>query len=178
MELFSKTDAFFAISISVSLFSGLIIIWDMILLFKNRRLAARFKKRIKRFTNQSSAINERKLFWQLDSANENLERVMARKQTEISNLLCNSPGENDIPGLQAQFDMLYPDFISSVNSIIKGITPNEIRLCMLIRLNIPTKEIARLQNVTPDSINKARYRLRCKIGLPSGGDLYQFLSCM
>lgn len=178
MDIYTKTDAFYAISISVSLFSGLIIIWSMILLFKNRRLAARNKKRLARFVSQASVSNERKLLRKLDSAYENLERLMTLKHMEISRLIRNSEGEEDMLNLQAQFDNLYPGFTGSVNSIIRGITPNEIRICMLIRLNIPTKEIARLQNVTADSINKARYRLRRKIGLPSDGDLYQFLTCM
>jgi len=166
MDIFSKVDALYAISISVSLFSALVIVWAIILLIKNRRLAARHKKRLNRFlimvSGQSEAILRRKL----NSSNESLERIVSLKNKELSKLIAASPGDGaDLINLQSEFEKLYPGFTRSINSIIKGITSNEVRLCMLIRLSIGTKEIARLQNVSPDSIIKARYRIRKKIGL-------------
>lgn len=178
MEIFSKGDALYAISISVSLFSGLILIWDMILLFKNRRLASRHRVRMERFLNMVSGQTSSSLSRKLDMANQSLGRLESLRRNELLSIVRETANDSDIVKLRTAFDQLYPGFSTSVNSIIRGITSNEVRLCMLIRLNINTKDIARIQNVSPDSVIKARYRIRKKIGLTSDSDLYQFLSCL
>ena len=44
-----------------------------------------------------------------------------------------------------------------------NLTTNEIRLCTLIRINLTTKEIASLLNISPKSVEMSRYRLRKKL---------------
>ena len=45
------------------------------------------------------------------------------------------------------------------------LTSYDIRLCTYLRANLSTKEIATILNITPDSVKKAKHRLRKKIGL-------------
>jgi DNA-binding CsgD family transcriptional regulator len=45
------------------------------------------------------------------------------------------------------------------------LTPYELRLCTYLKSNLSTKEIAVLLNITPDSVKKAKHRLRKKICL-------------
>ena len=40
------------------------------------------------------------------------------------------------------------------------LAPNEIRMAYLMRMNLETKDIANLLNITPDGVKKARYRMR------------------
>lgn len=42
-------------------------------------------------------------------------------------------------------------------------------------MNLSAKEVSGLLNITPESVNKARYRLRKKIGLQAKDDLDLFL---
>lgn len=44
-----------------------------------------------------------------------------------------------------------------------SLTSYELRLCTYLRANLSTKEIAILLNITPDSVKKAKHRLRKKI---------------
>lgn len=44
-----------------------------------------------------------------------------------------------------------------------GLTSYDIRLCTYLKANLSTKEIATLLNITPDSVKKAKHRLRKKV---------------
>ncbi len=43
------------------------------------------------------------------------------------------------------------------------LTSYELRLCTYLKSNLSTKEIATLLNITPDSVKKAKHRLRKKL---------------
>lgn len=45
------------------------------------------------------------------------------------------------------------------------LTSYDIRLCTYLKANLSTKEIATLLNITPDSVKKAKHRLRRKMNL-------------
>lgn len=45
------------------------------------------------------------------------------------------------------------------------LTSYDIRLCTYLKSNLSTKEIATLLNITPDSVKKAKHRLRKKMNL-------------
>lgn len=58
------------------------------------------------------------------------------------------------------------------------LTDNDVRLAILVRLGLSSKEIATLMNISPKSVEIARYRLRKKLGLKereSMGDLLKNL---
>ncbi len=44
-----------------------------------------------------------------------------------------------------------------------ALTPYDLRLCTYLKSNLSTKEIAILLNITPDSVKKAKHRLRKKL---------------
>lgn len=45
------------------------------------------------------------------------------------------------------------------------LTAYDLRLCTYLKANLATKEIAILLNITPDSVKKAKHRLRKKLEL-------------
>lgn len=51
----------------------------------------------------------------------------------------------------------------------------DLKLCEMLHENLTTKEIAIQLNITPASVNTARYRLRKKLNVPSGVELSAFL---
>ncbi len=46
-----------------------------------------------------------------------------------------------------------------------GLTAYDIRLCTYLKAHLSTKEIAVLLNITPDSVKKAKHRLRKKMAI-------------
>ncbi|WP_141719692.1 helix-turn-helix transcriptional regulator [Roseivirga misakiensis] len=45
------------------------------------------------------------------------------------------------------------------------LTAYDLRLCTYLKANLSTKEIASILNITPDSVKKAKHRLRRKVEL-------------
>ncbi len=74
------------------------------------------------------------------------------------------------------FDEIHPDFTKKLNqAALQNLTATEIRLCLLLRINLSSKEIASILRITPDSVRVARYRLRKKLPLESKDELTDFM---
>ncbi|PTM10126.1 MAG: LuxR family transcriptional regulator [Bacteroidetes bacterium] len=57
------------------------------------------------------------------------------------------------------------DFLKKIKSKHKSLSPNDLRLCAYLRLNLSSKEIAPLLNISHRSVEVKRYRLRKKMEL-------------
>lgn len=73
------------------------------------------------------------------------------------------------------FDKVHSDFVVALKESYPGITPNELKLCAYLRMNLSTKEIAQLMNISVRGVEISRYRLRKKLGIPSEMNLFDFL---
>ena len=67
------------------------------------------------------------------------------------------------------------DFLKKVKSKHKSLTPNDLRLCAYLRLNLSSKEIAPLLNISPRSVEVKRYRLRKKMQLEHETSLTNYI---
>ena len=55
------------------------------------------------------------------------------------------------------------------------LTPNDLKLCAYLRLNLSSKEIAPLLNISVRSVEIKRYRLRKKMGLEHEEGLVEYV---
>lgn len=62
--------------------------------------------------------------------------------------------------MEENFNIIFDDLLSKIVSRYPSIARNDIRLCSYLRLNMSTKEIATLMNVSERSVESNRYRLR------------------
>jgi DNA-binding CsgD family transcriptional regulator len=69
--------------------------------------------------------------------------------------------------LQKAFNNVDKDFIKELKTKYPKLTPNDLKLCTYLRLNLSSKEIAPLLNISVRSVEISRYRLRKKMGLPT-----------
>nr|WP_299066760.1 transcriptional regulator [uncultured Allomuricauda sp.] len=69
------------------------------------------------------------------------------------------------------FEEVHKDFNSNVAKKYPEITPNELRLMALIKMNLSSKEIANILNISIPGIKKARQRLRKKMDLSTSDSL-------
>lgn len=75
------------------------------------------------------------------------------------------------------FVQVHPDFYSNLKKEFPKLTKNELRLCAYLKMNLSTKDITAISNITPDSVRVARTRLRKSLNLlGSDVDLVLFLS--
>ena len=69
-------------------------------------------------------------------------------------------------------------FIAFLKQRFNALTPQELKVCDLLRLNHGSKSLARLMNVSPRAVESYRYRIRRKIGVDSGVDLAACISAV
>ncbi len=73
--------------------------------------------------------------------------------------------ETDWEDFLLYFRRVHKDFFKDLKTRYPRITPNELNLCALLKLNIQNKEIAQLLGISPDSVRKAQHRLAQKMNL-------------
>lgn len=73
------------------------------------------------------------------------------------------------------FEKIHPSFLKTIKENYSCLTQNEIELCMLFKLNMTTNEIVSLTHKTKETLKKARYRLRKKLGITQGKSLSEYI---
>jgi DNA-binding CsgD family transcriptional regulator len=73
------------------------------------------------------------------------------------------------------FDKVHSDFIVKLKEKHSNISNNELKLCAYLRMNLSTKEIAQLMNISVRGVEISRYRLRKKLNLATDVNLFDYL---
>lgn len=73
------------------------------------------------------------------------------------------------------FDQVHNNFLVKIKNSYPKLTPNELKLCAYLRLNLSSKEIGQIMNITTKSVELARYRLRKKLKIQQDVELFSFL---
>jgi DNA-binding CsgD family transcriptional regulator len=73
------------------------------------------------------------------------------------------------------FDNADKDFLKKIKQAHSSLTPNDLRLCAYLRLNLSSKEIAPLLNISLRSVEIKRYRLRKKMDLHHEQGLVEYI---
>lgn len=87
--------------------------------------------------------------------------------------LLKSSDEKDT--LTINFEKTNPDFFRIMKQHHDQLTDSDIRFLSYIKMNMPTKDIAALLNVNPDSIKRRKIRLSHKLGLYTSAELYTYV---
>ena len=69
------------------------------------------------------------------------------------------------------FNTIYDGLLDRLRANYPSLSQTDLRLCVYIKLNLSTKETAELMNISPRSVEMARYRLRKKLGLGSNDNI-------
>jgi tetratricopeptide (TPR) repeat protein len=83
--------------------------------------------------------------------------------------------ENQWEQFRRRFESVHKSFFDKLHKNNASLTQNDLQMCAYIKLNMATKEIARLMNIAPESVNTNRYRLRKKLNLNEGQTLDEFI---
>ncbi len=73
------------------------------------------------------------------------------------------------------FDQVHGDFLSNVKKDHPTLTPQEIKLCAYLRMNMSSKEIANLLNISVRGVEISRYRLRKKLDISREVNLVEYM---
>ena len=79
--------------------------------------------------------------------------------------------DNNWGNFSRYFEEVHKDFNTKAQQQFPNITSNDLRLMSLLKMNLSSKEIANILNISSDGIKKARQRLRKKMGIDSSESL-------
>ncbi|WP_085534963.1 helix-turn-helix transcriptional regulator [Massilibacteroides vaginae] len=83
--------------------------------------------------------------------------------------------QEDWNAFETYFNSAHRDFTDRLRQAFPDITPGDIRVCCLLRMNLSTKEIALLLTISVRAVELRRYRLRKRLGLEGDINLTDFL---
>lgn len=73
------------------------------------------------------------------------------------------------------FDNVHTNYLKKLKDHCADLTASELKLAAYLRLNLTTKEIAQLMNISIRGVETSRYRLRKKLGLTNEINLFDYL---
>jgi DNA-binding CsgD family transcriptional regulator len=76
----------------------------------------------------------------------------------------------------SHFDEVNNDFLKKLKSKFPHLTNKDLKVCAYLQLNLASKEIAQLMNITVRGVELNRYRLRKKLDIPTEVNLFDFLN--
>jgi len=83
--------------------------------------------------------------------------------------------DEDWEQFSVHFNHVNEGFFTHLKNQYPDLTPSELKLCAFLRMNLSSKEIAQLMNITIKAVEVGRYRLRKKLKLDPDKNLYEFL---
>ncbi|HPH83468.1 MAG TPA: hypothetical protein PL185_12900 [Flavobacteriales bacterium] len=113
----------------------------------------------------------------MTSLKEQLEKQGASTiENDLNRILNRSDYQDkEWSDFNIQFESLNKNFYTRLKEAYPEISPNDLKLCALIKLNMSIKEMAGILNISPDSVKTARYRLRKKLKMNSEDNLTEFI---
>lgn len=93
----------------------------------------------------------------------------------ISTINKNITEEDSWNVFKEAFDSADKDFLKRIKQMHPVLTPNDLRLCAYLRLNLSSKEIAPMFNISVRSVEIKRYRLRKKMDLQHEIGLVEYI---
>jgi ligand-binding sensor domain-containing protein/DNA-binding CsgD family transcriptional regulator len=149
---------------------------------RNEKLLAEVEHKNKELASQTMSIISKNEF--ITDIKENLSsiskkstnrEVMHELQKIVRDIERTIDVDVDWEHFQYHFDQVHGDFSNRLRSSFPSLSPQEIKLCTYLRLNLSTKEIAQLLNISVRGVEISRYRLRKKLGLSREDNLTDFM---
>ena len=137
---------------------------------KNRELASKVLEMIRFNDTISVVINKLE---ELSSSNNNKNE--AENIRKIIYELEHQSKQNIWNEFDKIFKNIHSGFYEKLLEICPELSPTEIKMAALLKLNLTTKEIAAISFKSEGGIKTARYRLRKKLDLSSDENLIPFL---
>lgn len=137
--------------------------------YKNKELASITMHLVQR-GKLLARIREELLQETKDSSNNGTElKRVIRLLTEAEK------NDSDWTQFARHFDQIHSNFLSRLKERFPDLSPNDLKLCAYLKMNMTSKEIAQLMSITIKAVEVSRYRLRKKLQIPSEVPLFDYL---
>lgn len=106
---------------------------------------------------------------------ENLPNIRRKMLRLISHIDTNIEHDEDLRSFETSFDSLHHHFFEKLEQRFPELNKKEKLMCAYIRMDLMSKEIAPLMNISVRGVEIGRYRLRKKLRLTPDDNLADFL---
>lgn len=93
-----------------------------------------------------------------------------------SRIDANIQSDEVLKRIEDQFDLIHNNFMKRLHAKHPDLSNNERMMCAYLKMNLSTKEIAPLLNISVRGVETIRYRLRKKLGLEREDSLTDYLN--
>lgn len=146
-----------------------------IIKIRNEELKKSYKSKSKELaTSIMSIVKKNELLSNIKTTLSNSNDSKA-VQSIIKLIDYNLKKNDDWEFFQEAFNNADREFLKKLKVFHPNLSPNEIKLCAYLRLNLTSKEIAPLFNISTRSLEIKRYRLRKKLNLDSKQNLTNYI---
>jgi len=108
-----------------------------------------------------------------DESGKKLSEDQTRKIQKVINDGMND--ERDWHLFENSFNEAHESFFKKLKAQHPDLVPNDLKLCAYLRMNMSSKEMSSLLNITLRGVEIRRYRLRKKLEVPHDKNLTEFL---
>jgi len=148
-----------------------------ILQLKNENLAAEVNIKNSKLLFSSTQMAHKNEI--LSSVKEDLKEIISNPEANIRKTIRKLDRELESEDYWKEFNVYFnqvdANYIDALLAKHPNLTQNDIRLCGLLKLNLSTKEIAILLNVSVRGVEKSKYRLKKRLILNSDQDLLGYI---
>lgn len=111
----------------------------------------------------------------LEHALSELTKPHHDKFANLQRMLKTVPAKGFLDEFETRFKGVHEVFYKNLKVLAPNLTPHEVRICALMRLNISSKEMAILTNRTQGTIDNTRSLIRKKLKLEEQVNLQEFI---
>jgi DNA-binding CsgD family transcriptional regulator len=101
--------------------------------------------------------------------------ILSRLNKMERDIKHNIENDDNWKRFEENFDLAYENFLKRLGETYPDLTVSDKKLCAYLKMDLSTKDIAPLLNMSIRSIETNRYRLRKKLGLGRNDNLSLFL---
>ncbi len=126
-------------------------------------------------TSKNEILNQ--IMTKLERIHHKMIHEQSKKQLEgvLKTIKSDMLHEDDWEKFEMHFDQVHEDFLKKIRLNYPALTPKDLRLCAYLRMNLSSKEIAPLLNISVRGVEISRYRLRKKFDIDRVENLIDFL---
>ncbi len=139
--------------------------------YKNKEMASATMHLVKKGELITKMKDELQRLTKNTESEESLDAV----KKMIKSLSEDDKMDKDWEHFTVHFDKVNNDFFVALKEKHTNLTANEMKLCAYLRMNLSTKEVAQLMNISVRGVEISRYRLRKKLQISKEVNLFTYL---
>ncbi|RSK42131.1 LuxR family transcriptional regulator [Mangrovimonas spongiae] len=143
--------------------------------FKNEKLEQDIENKNRELAISTMSLIKKNEFLNLIKGELNQVKDVKDVKPVVRLVDKNLNNTDDWKFFEEAFNNADKDFLKNLKAKHSNLTPNDLKLCAYLRLNLSSKEIAPLLNISVKSVEVKRYRLRKKMNLDHESSLTNYI---